>query len=51
MADKQQNRVQTAIPEVNVTIERPPYNPGPSENKLLPNAGEWHHIVRARHAS
>ncbi|KAI0758834.1 Caleosin-domain-containing protein [Fomes fomentarius] len=39
MADKEKNRVQTAIPEVAVTIERPPYNPGPSENKLLPNAG------------
>ncbi|KAI0758845.1 Caleosin-domain-containing protein [Fomes fomentarius] len=39
MADKHNSRVQTAIPEAAVTIERPPYNPGPSESKLLPNTG------------
>lgn len=40
MADKQNSHVQTAIPEVYLTIERPPYNPGPGESKQLPNAGE-----------
>ncbi|KAI0687629.1 Caleosin-domain-containing protein [Cerioporus squamosus] len=39
MADKQQSSVQTAILDVPVTVERPPYNPGPEENELLPNAG------------
>ncbi|RPD63446.1 Caleosin-domain-containing protein [Lentinus tigrinus ALCF2SS1-6] len=39
MSNKQSSGIQTAILDVPVTVERPPYNPGPEENKLLPDAG------------
>ncbi|EIW63435.1 Caleosin-domain-containing protein [Trametes versicolor FP-101664 SS1] len=40
MADQKANVVvQTAVPEVRVTITRPPFNPVPAVRKHLPNAG------------
>ncbi|RPD77321.1 Caleosin-domain-containing protein [Lentinus tigrinus ALCF2SS1-7] len=39
MSSKQSSGIQTAILDVPVTVERPPYNPGPEENKILPDAG------------
>lgn len=41
MADQKANVVvQTAVPEVRVTITRPPFNPVPAVRKHLPNAGK-----------
>ncbi len=43
MADQKANvSVQTAVPEVRVTITRPPFNPVPGVRKHLPNAGKQH---------
>ncbi|KAI0757654.1 Caleosin-domain-containing protein [Daedaleopsis nitida] len=39
MEDNRKSRVQTAIFEAPVTLDRPPYNPGPGEYKHFPNAG------------
>ncbi|KAH9858578.1 Caleosin-domain-containing protein [Lenzites betulinus] len=38
-AQRQNVVVQTAVPEVRVTMTRPPFNPVPAQRKHLPNAG------------